>query len=243
MPRTAPVATPRRAPAATGVPVKWYRSSIGQKAVMAVSGAILVLFLVAHMLGDLKIFLGRHTFDEYASWLRTLGKPALPYRTFLTSMEVMLAVAVVAHMWAAVSLARRARKARPVRYEARPTAQENRYATKVMRYGGVVIALFVVWHVLDLTFGVANPRSDGLAYDKVVADFDPSRWYITIFYVAAVIMVGYHLRHGLFSAVQTLGRGRQDRYRALRITADTIAVATVVGYVSVPIMVTIGVVK
>lgn len=215
---------------------------------MAVTGAILVLYLVAHMIGNLKIFLGPAAFDHYANWLRTMGEPALPHRTVLTGIEAVLTVAVVLHLWAAVSLARRAHRARPVRYAARPKSREarreGRYATHVMRYGGIVILLFVIWHLLDLTFGAVNPRGgDARPYDKVVADFAPSHWYISAFYIAAVIMVGLHLRHGLWSAFQTLGQGRRDRDRGLRLFAGTAAALLVLGFVSVPVMVTFGVVS
>lgn len=211
---------------------------------MAVTGAILVLYLVAHMVGNLKIFLGRAEFDHYAHWLRTIGEPAIPHRAFLTITEVVLTAAVVLHMWSAVSLARRARRARPVRYATRSKPQEGRYATHVMRYGGVVILLFVIWHLLDLTFGAVNPRGGGAEpYDKVVAGFAPSHWYVSAFYVIAVIMVGLHLRHGIWSAFQTLGWGRQARYRGLRLFADTVAALLVIGFVSVPVAVTIGVIS
>jgi succinate dehydrogenase / fumarate reductase cytochrome b subunit len=244
--QSAPVAAPRRpqAPSTAALPRRLYGSSVGKKAVMAVTGGVLVLFLVGHMIGNLKIFLGRADFDHYAHWLRTIGEPALPHRVFLTITEVVLTAAVVLHMWSAVSLARRARQARPVRYAVRPKAQEHRYATHVMRYGGIIILLFVIWHLLDLTFGVVNPKSGGAEpYDKVVADFDPSRWYITVFYVIAVVMVGFHLKHGLWSAFQTLGWGRQRRYRGLHLFADVVAALLVIGFVAVPVMVTIGVVK
>lgn len=213
---------------------------------MAVTGAILVLYLVVHMVGNLKIFLGRATFDAYAHWLRTMGEPALPYRTVLTAIEVVLTVAVVLHLWAAVSLALRARRARPVRYAARPKTRESRegrYATHVMRYGGVVILLFVVWHLLDVTFGAVNPAGGTDPYAKVVADFAPSRWYVTVCYAVAMVMVGLHLRHGLWSAFQTLGWGRQARYRGLRLFADAVAALLVVGFLAVPVTVTLGVVS
>jgi succinate dehydrogenase / fumarate reductase cytochrome b subunit len=211
---------------------------------MAVTGAILVLYLVVHMLGNLKIFLGPADFNHYAHWLRTVGEPALPHRVFLSIVEVVLTVAVILHMWSAVSLARRARSARPVRYAARPAVHESRYATHVMRYGGVVILLFVIWHLLDLTVGAVNPRGmDAEPHDKIVSDFAPSHWYITIFYIVAVILVGFHLKHGIWSAFQTLGWGRQNRYRGLRLFADALAALLVIGFVSVPVMVTIGVVK
>lgn len=210
---------------------------------MAVTGGVLVLYLVAHMIGNLKIFLGREEFDHYATWLRTMGEPAVPHRTVLTAIEIVLTAAVALHLWSAVSLARQARRARPIRYAARPKAREHRYATHVMRYGGVVILLFVVWHLLDLTVGVVNPAGTGEPYQKVVTDFAPSRWYVTAFYVAAVVMVGLHLRHGLWSAFQTLGWARQRRYRALRLIAGAVSALLAAGFLSVPVMVTIGVVK
>src|SRR5258708_2637024 len=115
---------------------------------MAVTGGVLVLFLLGHMAGNLKIFLGREDFDHYAQWLRTIGEPALPHRVFLSLLEVVLVVAVGLHMWSAVSLARRASKARPVKYAAKRKSQAQGYATRTMRYGGVIIALFVIWHLL-----------------------------------------------------------------------------------------------
>ncbi|MGH3376497.1 MAG: succinate dehydrogenase cytochrome b subunit [Actinoallomurus sp.] len=243
-PRSSTLTRPPQVDPQHGLPRRLYRSTVGKKAVMAVTGAILVLYLVVHMLGNLKIFLGRAEFDHYANWLRTIGEPAIPHRTFLTAIEVVLTAAVVLHLWSAISLARRARRARPVRYAARPKPREGRYATHVMRYGGVVILLFVIWHLLDLTFGAVNPRGGGAGpYDKVVADFAPSHWYVTAFYVVALIMVGLHLRHGLWSAFQTLGWGRQERYRGLRLFADAVAALLVIGFLSVPVMVTIGVVK
>ncbi|MCO6006605.1 succinate dehydrogenase cytochrome b subunit [Actinoallomurus purpureus] len=246
MTRSTPVATrPRpKTPSSAAGPLKRYRSSVGRKVVMAVTGAILFLFVITHMLGDLKAFLGREDFNHYSYWLRSVGAPALPHRVFLSSLEAGLVVAVILHIWAAVSLARQARRARPVRYAARPKVHENGYATYVMRYGGVVILLFVIWHLLDLTFGAVNPKGENATpYDKVIADFDPARWYITLFYIVAVILVGLHLRHGLFSAVQTLGWGRQGRYPAIRLVADVTAALVVLGFVAVPVGVTIGVLK
>lgn len=233
---------PARTPSRARSPFRLYRSSVGKKAVMAVTGAILVLFLIAHMIGNLKIIEGPVAFDHYADWLRTVGRPAIPHRWFLTGLEVVLFVSVILHMWSAVALARQARRARPVRYAARPTAQEGRYATHVMRYGGVVILLFVVWHLLDLSIGVANPVGASDAYSKVVSDFAPGRWYVTVLYLIAIVLVGLHLKHGLWSAIQTLGWGRQRRYRALHLFADVTAAVVTLGFVAVPVMVMIGVV-
>ncbi|QYC44905.1 Succinate dehydrogenase/Fumarate reductase transmembrane subunit [Nonomuraea coxensis DSM 45129] len=210
---------------------------------MAVTGAVMVLFLITHMLGNLKIFLGKDSFNEYAHALRTLFEPLLPYRAALTILEIVLVVSVVAHMWAAISLARRAGHARPVKYVAKKS-QANGYATHIMRFGGLTIALFVVWHLLDLTFGVVNPKGFGSEpADRMVAGFDPSRWWVTLLYVVAVVMVGLHLRHGIWSAVQTLGWANRDRYKALKGIAALVSVALVIGFLAPPLAITFGVVK
>ncbi|HEY8480204.1 MAG TPA: succinate dehydrogenase cytochrome b subunit [Spirillospora sp.] len=218
-----------------------YRSTVGKKAVMAVTGAVLVLFLIAHMIGNLKIFLGEESFNDYAHWLRTLGEPALPYRTVLTVLEAGLVVAVALHMWSAVSLARRASAARPVRYRSKKKSHAQGYAVHTMRYGGVIIAFYVVWHLLDLTFFVVNPLgADATPYDRMIAGFAPSRWYITVWYVAAVLLVGLHLRHGIWSAFQTLGLRSPRTDRLLRGLASSVAGAVTLGFAAVPVSITFG---
>ncbi|QXJ24482.1 succinate dehydrogenase cytochrome b subunit [Actinomadura graeca] len=218
-----------------------YRSTVGKKAVMAVTGGVLVLYLVAHMVGNLKIFLGAEDFNHYAHWLRTIGEPAVPHRTVLTLVEVVLGVSIILHMWSAVSLARRASAARPVKYQAKKKSHAQGYATHTMRYGGVIIAVYVVWHLLDLTFFVVNPKgADATPYDRMVADFDPSRWYITLWYVIALLLVGLHLRHGIWSAFQTLGLRTPRSERTLRALAGTVASVVTLGFVSVPLSITFG---
>ncbi|MFC7385950.1 succinate dehydrogenase cytochrome b subunit [Sphaerisporangium rhizosphaerae] len=243
-PRTSPPRSSKRPGARHGRRHGFLRSSNGKKAVMAVSGAVLVLFLIGHMIGNAKLFLGRDTFNSYAEWLRTVGEPALPARTVLTLTEIVLAAAVVLHMWAAVSLARRAAKARPVKYAAKRKSQAGGYVVRTMRYGGVIIVLFVVWHLLDLTFGVVNPKGFAATpYDRVIAGFDPSRWWVTAFYVVALIMIGLHLRHGLWSAFQTLGLAGGRSRHLLNAGAAVLAAVLVLGFLAVPIAVTIGAVK
>ncbi|WP_442790458.1 succinate dehydrogenase cytochrome b subunit [Nonomuraea sp. NBC_01738] len=210
---------------------------------MAVTGAVMVGFLLAHMIGNLKIFLGKEDFNEYAHALRTLFEPLLPYRTALTILEIGLVVAVVAHMWAAITLARRAAKARPVKYVAKKS-QATGYATHIMRFGGLTILLFLVWHLLDLTFGVVNPKGfDSAPADRMVAGFDPSRWWVTLIYLVAVVMVGMHLRHGVWSAFQTLGWANRDRNKVLRAASAVISLVLVVGFLAPPLAITFGVIK
>jgi succinate dehydrogenase / fumarate reductase cytochrome b subunit len=209
---------------------------------MAVTGILLVLFLFAHMAGNLKIFLGESTFDHYAHWLRTIGEPLLPKTWYLWLQRGGLTVAVVAHVVAATILARRARAARPVRYAHRPKVQGS-YAARTMRWGGVIILLFVIYHILDLTTGTLNPVGDKQRpYANVVADFAPGRWYVTVFYTLAILAIGFHLRHGIFSALRTLGQQTARGERIARRTALVLSIVLVVGYLSVPFAVLTGLV-
>ncbi len=147
------------------------QSSVFKKAVMAVSGIILVLYLIAHMVGNLKLFAGAETFNGYSEWIRRIGEPAVPGQTVLWIIRVVLLVAVVAHAWAAVSLWRQAKRARPQQYVARKAVAQS-YASRTMRWGGVILALFIVYHILDLTLGVANPEGpDSTPYDRAIAGF------------------------------------------------------------------------
>lgn len=210
---------------------------------MAVSGLVLVLFLVAHMLGNLKIFVGASSFDSYAHWLREIGTPLLPATGYLWLQRAVLLAALVVHVWAATSLALAARRARPVRYAHRPRTQGS-YAARTMRWGGVIIGLFVIYHILDLTTGQLNPIGDpARPYANVVADFAPRRWYVTLVYVLGVVAVGFHLRHGLFSAARSLGQCSERGQRRARAFALVFAVALTAGYLVVPFAVLTGLVR
>ena len=216
----------------------FWSTTIGKKTVMAVSGLVLVLFLLAHMLGNLKVFFGAADFDGYAAWLRTIGEPVLHRTWFLWIQRAVLLAAVVAHVTAAVQLSRRDRRARPVRYVhgQRPKAT---FATHTMRWGGVILALFVVWHVLDLTVGVANPDFEaGRPYHNVVADFRV--WWVDLIYIVAVLALGLHINHGFWSAAQTLGVNRPARDRAIKAVGSTLAFAITAGFVLVPVGVMTG---
>jgi len=210
---------------------------------MAATGILLVLFLFAHMAGNLKIFFGGPTFDHYGHWLRTIGTPLLPETWYLWIQRTVLTVAVLGHVAAATILARRARKARPIRYAHRAKVQGS-YAARTMRWGGVIVLLFVIFHVLDITTGTLNPVGDKLhPYANVVADFAPGRWYVTVFYALAIIAVGLHLRHGIFSAARTLGQRSARGERLVQAVALVLSIVLVVGYLSVPFAVMTGLVS
>lgn len=216
-------------------------SSVGKKAIMAVSGLIMVLYLAAHMVGNLKIFFGPGEFNGYAHWLRVMGEPFLHHEWALWLVRVVLVAAVVLHAVSAYQLSRRDLRARPSKYvHKKPRAS---YATRTMRYGGVILGLFIVWHILDLTTGTAHPGGfqSGHPYQNVIDTF--STWYGNVVYIAAVLAMGLHVRHGFWSAAQTLGAGRATRDRALRTMANVLALVLTAGFVSVPVGVMTGVVS
>jgi succinate dehydrogenase / fumarate reductase cytochrome b subunit len=215
-------------------------SSVFKKAVMAVSGIILVLYLIAHMIGNLKIFSGAETFNGYSEWIRTIGEPAVPAQTTLWIIRVVLLVAVVAHIWAAISLWRQAKRARPQGYVTKKAVAQS-YASRTMRWGGVILGLFVIYHILDLTVGVANPEGpDSTPYDRVIAGF--SNPIVTLVYVVALLALGFHLRHGIWSATQTLGQSNKTRERTVNAFATVFAVVLTAGFLIPPLSILFGLV-
>jgi succinate dehydrogenase / fumarate reductase cytochrome b subunit len=184
------------------------RSTVALKALMAVSGAVLIAYLVAHAYGNLMVFAGPERFNEYAHHLRTLGEPILPYSGALWVIRVILIVSIAVHMYAAFTLWSRARNARGGirRYysnNARRGVQRT-YSSFTLRWGGVVILLFVIYHLLHLTWNVVHPGGAAAEpYDRVVNGFQI--WSVVLVYTIAVIAVGLHVRHGTWSALATLG--------------------------------------
>ncbi|MFD8495224.1 succinate dehydrogenase cytochrome b subunit [Amycolatopsis sp. NPDC059657] len=203
---------------------------------MAVTGLALVAYLFAHMLGNLKVFLGAADFDRYAAWLRTIGEPVLPYGAFLWIMRAGLVVAVGLHIIAAAQLSIRDRRARPVRYVHSQRARAS-FATSTMRWGGATLAVYLVWHILDLTVGVANrDYVDGRPFHNIVADF--SVWWVNVIYLVALLMLGLHLNHGFWSAARTLGFAGG----AIRTVGTLVSVVITGGFLAVPIGVMTGLV-
>ncbi|MFD5568462.1 succinate dehydrogenase [Streptomyces cadmiisoli] len=216
-------------------------SSVGKKTVMAVSGLIMLMYLVAHMIGNLKVFFGPDDINHYAHWLRTMGGPVLHYEWALWIVRVVLVVAVVAHAVSAYQLSRRDIKARPTKYVHKKA--RTSYATRTMRWGGIILALFIVWHILDLTTGTVHPGEyEHLRpYQNLIDTF--STWYSNVIYFVAVLAVGLHIRHGFWSAAQTLGVGSRTRDRALKATANGLALLLTVGFLAVPVGVMTGLVS
>ena len=198
---------------------------------MAASGAVLFAFVVAHMAGNLQVYLGPTAINAYAEKLRHV--PAL-----LWAARLGLLAAVTAHIASAYSLTRTSQEARPVGYRARET-RESTYASRTMRWSGVILLLFVVYHLMHFTFGNVHPSFvPGDVFHNVVAGFRSPA--VSGFYVAAMAALGLHLYHGVWSMMQTVGLSH-PRYDHLRHAfATLVAVVIVAGNISFPLAVLTG---
>ena len=219
----------------------YYRRAVGQKAVMAWTGIVLFLYVLAHMLGNLKIYQGREALNHYAEWLRETGSPAIPHGGMLWGVRIVLLVAVVLHIVAAVQLTLQNRRARPQRY-LRWQPQRSTYASRTMRFSGVLIALFVVYHLLHFTWGTAHTDfRPGDVYHNVVAGFQI--WWVSAIYIVAQLALGMHLFHGLWSMFQSLGWNHPRFNRWRKVFAISLAVLITLGNISVPAAVLAGVIS
>jgi succinate dehydrogenase / fumarate reductase cytochrome b subunit len=216
-------------------------SLVGKKVLMAVTGAVLVGFLVGHVYGNLKIFQGPEHFNAYAEGLRTLGAPLLGRSHLLWIVRAVLFVSIAGHLWAAYAVTRASWHARPVPYHALQLV-ETTYAARTMRWGGLLILVFVIYHLLDFTFGRVNPGyMPGDAFRNVVASFSAPP--VSLFYVSAMLALGLHLYHGLWSACQTLGLNH-PRYNQLRRgAAGALTLLIIAGFIAIPLAVLAGVVR
>lgn len=215
-----------------------YRTSIGKKIAMAVTGIGLVGFVVTHMAGNLKFFQGPAKFDAYAEGLRTFGTPILGRSDFLWIMRAALLGAVAMHILAAIQTWSSSRRARKTGYRRGATLGFS-YASKTMRWGGVAILAFVVYHILHLTTGTVHPDFEhGSAYGNVVAGFGQP--IVAIGYLVALVPLGMHLYHGIWSSGQTLGVEGAGARSIRRRVAFVVAVVVVVGFAAVPLAVLFG---
>jgi succinate dehydrogenase / fumarate reductase cytochrome b subunit len=220
----------------TATPPTLLRSTIGRKVVMAVTGVLLFGFVVAHMAGNLQLYLGPSVMNEYAVFLREFLHGA-----GLWIARAVLLAAVVLHVWAAVSLTRVDHAARPIPYRTW-TPMRSTYASRSMRWTGLFLAIFVVYHLLDLTFGTLNPGFvHGDVYGNVVRSFRVVP--VAVIYLVAMVLLGLHLKHGTIGMLQTLGVSH-PRHLALAGRALTLLVGvTILANMSFPIAVLIGVVR
>lgn len=221
-----------------------YRSTIGKKAIMAVTGLVLVGFVIGHMAGNLQVFLGATKMNAYASFLKSLGE-------LLWLARIGLFVALVLHVLMAWQLTRQKQNARPVEYQSR-APQVSTVASRTMRWGGVLLLVFIVFHILHFTTGTVFPSAstpDAMypvwsatdVYGNIISAFR-TPWVVAA-YVVAMLFLMLHLFHGAWSSVRTLGLARSSNHPLHRRVATVIALAVWLGFSVIPVAVFLGVIR
>lgn len=219
-----------------------WSSTVGKKIMMAVTGVILIGFVVGHMIGNLKVFQGPEAFNHYAEGLRTFGDPFFGRGQLLWIIRLVLLAAVTIHIVAAVQLVTRSKAARSVGYAKYERGMAFSYASRTMAWGGFIILAFVVYHLLHLTLGNVHPDFvHGDAYHNFVTGFHSVP--VSLAYMAAMIPLGFHLYHGFWSMLQTLGATNPKWNHIRRPIAAALALIVVLGNISFPVAVLAGLVR
>jgi succinate dehydrogenase / fumarate reductase, cytochrome b subunit len=221
---------------------RWLRevwsSTVGKKILVAITGAILALYVILHMLGNLKALQGDGSagaaIDSYASWLRTVGSPVIPRDGVLWVIRAILIAALVIHVVLVVQLSRRNREARP---PGSPAARNRRtLSSATMLVSGLLILAFVIFHILQFTTRTiqVTPVYDGTVYANLYDAFQ--KWYFVLLYVGAMVILFFHLRHALWSITQTAGWDKPNRNNTFRRGATATAVIVAGGFAAIPIL-------
>jgi succinate dehydrogenase / fumarate reductase cytochrome b subunit len=212
----------------------FWQSTNGKKAVMAVTGAILFLFVVGHLLGNLQIFDSRERLNAYSHFLKNLGE-------LLWIARGTLIVCVVLHIVATVQLVLLNLKARPVGYKVKKSVASN-YADRTMYWSGPIILAFVIFHLLEFTAGTLHPGAPAFSeedvYYNVISGFRV--WWVSAWYIFSMILLGFHLRHGMWSMFQSLGMNHPRHTPVLKQAALWITILIIGGYISIPVSVLAG---
>jgi succinate dehydrogenase / fumarate reductase cytochrome b subunit len=209
---------------------RFYQTTVGKKAIMAVTGLILFAFIIGHLAGNLQVFEGAAKFDAYAVFLRSL--PAA-----LWSARIILLVSVTLHIITTIQLALLSRSARSVSYVKKDNSAAS-YASRTMYWSGPIVAAFVVYHLAQFTFLITGPVREGHPYDNVVLAFQQP--LISIFYIIAMVLLGMHLSHGIWSMLQSLGITSPTRAPFIKSAALLIALVITLGFISIPVAVLVG---
>ena len=212
---------------------RFYQTTVGKKAIMAVTGFILFGFVIGHLAGNLQVFEGRQKMDAYGVFLRSL--PAGLY-----AARFIILLAVTLHIITTVQLARLKQTARPIGYVKKDNGAAS-YASRTMYWSGPIVAAFVIYHLAQFTYRVTDPRFiEGHIYDNLVITFQQP--YISVLYIIAMVLLGLHLSHGFWSMFQSLGLTSPGYSTALKRLAQVLAILITIGFISIPVGVLAGVI-
>lgn len=221
----------------------FYRSTIGKKIIMGVTGLIGIGFLILHMAGNLQAFVSADKINTYGAFLHGAAGE------LTWALRVVLIVAVVLHVLMAYQLTMRSRAARPIGYQQR-SPQVSTLASRTMKWGGVLLLLFIVFHILHFTTETIDPgRMRGMldvhgnrdVYGNIVASFHV--WWVSAFYIVAMIFLGLHLYHGAWSSMRTLGYAQASPNPLHRRIAAGVAIIVWAGFTLVPVAVIVGILR
>jgi succinate dehydrogenase / fumarate reductase cytochrome b subunit len=217
-------------------PITFWQSTNGKKVVMAVTGVMMFGFVIGHMLGNLQMFEAPEHINAYGHFLHNLGE-------LLWIERGVMLLAIALHIVAAVQLAVRSSAARPVGYSRREAINSS-YASRTMYWSGPIVLAFIIFHLLQFTAGYIHPHAtfvEGEVYSNVVSGFQV--WWVSAWYIFAMILLGLHLSHGLWSMFQSVGLAHPRNSVILKNAARATAIIIVLGYISIPISVLLGFVK
>ncbi|HIW96416.1 MAG TPA: succinate dehydrogenase cytochrome b subunit [Candidatus Corynebacterium gallistercoris] len=221
--------------------------SWAMKLTMAVTGIIFGLYVLVHMVGNLKVYMGAESFNSYADFLREFGYPILPHESFLWIARVVLLISLVLHVYCAFALTSRAHQSRGRFRRKGMVGGWNTFTARSMIVTGIVLLLFIIFHILDLTLGVQPAAAEGFqgpvdgshaAYQNLVASFE--RPGVAIFYILAMVILFMHLSHGIWTASSDLGI-TGHRWRQVMLWVSYLLPAIVmIGNISIPLAVMLG---
>ena len=224
--------------------INLYQTSIGKKVIMAITGLIGIGFVILHMYGNIKVFGGPEYFNAYSEGLRGLGAPIFGHTHLLWIGRLVLLAAVVLHAWAAWSLYQESQRARAVKYIKHTKVQAS-VAALYIRVGGVILLIFIVFHLMHFTWGVPGIHPDFSetdVYRNLVVGFSSYGYLPAIFYLVAMTALGFHLYHGTSSLFQTLGLNDHDA-KPLRAFSLGLAIVVAAGFAIVPLAVMFGLIS
>jgi succinate dehydrogenase / fumarate reductase cytochrome b subunit len=214
--------------------VNFWQSTNGKKVVMALTGVMMFLFVIGHLLGNLLVFAGRTRINAYAQFLHFDD-------SLLWTVRSILIIAATMHVVVTIQLALRNKEARPISY-LRKEAINSSYASRTMYWSGPIVLAFIIFHLLQFTAGYIHPEMRFIpndVYHNLVTGFRV--WWVSAWYVFSISLLGLHLRHGLWSMLQSIGLAHSLRKeRALKQVALIVAVLIVLGYISIPISILLG---